>query len=232
MGKPKLDPKYAPDWTYRGSTTIPTEEEIESYWGFLYRISNPKIGYVYIGQKCFHPTCSCKDWRTYCGSSDLLDFLMKNRPEGWNKDILQLFKTREELDVAENRLIFSTFKEREGKGIINKAVYLEGENNHTLLVDLIVENGVVTKKPVEERLETKRAHVEELVNKGFSREEARHKVFYPSLKVNADGGYVSRVDIRDYIQPTSNQQEQEIKNQTKPPRKGRKNRKKGWKKRK
>ena len=75
-----LEGDYENAWTYKGSTF--TSDDINDFFGFVYRITNLQSGKQYIGRKYFwqkrkprggkRRVTSESDWKRYYGSSDEL----------------------------------------------------------------------------------------------------------------------------------------------------------------
>jgi hypothetical protein len=106
---------YDNPWTYNG---VPFESEnINEYYGFIYRITNTVNGYDYVGRKYFktikkRPPLKGKknkrretvetDWKTYWGSSPRLqadiDALGKDK---FTREIIHLCESRGETNYLE-----------------------------------------------------------------------------------------------------------------------------------
>ena len=106
---------YDNPWTYNG---VPFEsEDINEYYGFIYRITNTVNGYDYVGRKYFktikkRPPLKGKknkrretvetDWKTYWGSSPRLqadiDLLGKDK---FTREIIHLCESRGETNYLE-----------------------------------------------------------------------------------------------------------------------------------
>ena len=106
---------YDNPWTYNG---VPFEsEDINEYFGFIYRITNTVNGYDYVGRKYFktikkRPPLKGKknkrretvetDWKTYWGSSPRLqadiDLLGKDK---FTREIIHLCESRGETNYLE-----------------------------------------------------------------------------------------------------------------------------------
>jgi hypothetical protein len=106
---------YDNPWTYLGKTF--ESEDINEYYGFIYRITNTVNGYDYVGRKYFktikkRPPLKGKknkrretvetDWKTYWGSSPRLqadiDALGKNK---FTREIIHLCESRGETNYLE-----------------------------------------------------------------------------------------------------------------------------------
>jgi hypothetical protein len=106
---------YDNPWTYNG---VPFEsEDINEYYGFIYRITNTVNGYDYVGRKYFktikkRPPLKGKknkrretvetDWKTYWGSSPRLqadiDLLGKDK---FTREIIHLCESRGQTNYLE-----------------------------------------------------------------------------------------------------------------------------------
>jgi hypothetical protein len=106
---------YDYPWTYLGKTF--ESEDINEYYGFIYRITNTVNGYDYVGRKYFktikkRPPLKGKknkrretvetDWKTYWGSSPRLqadiDTLGKDK---FTREIIHLCESRGETNYLE-----------------------------------------------------------------------------------------------------------------------------------
>jgi len=106
---------YDYPWTYLGKTF--ESEDINNYYGFIYRITNTTNGYDYIGRKYFttikkRPPLKGKknkrretvetDWKEYWGSSPRLqadiDTLGRDK---FTREIIHLCKSRGETNYME-----------------------------------------------------------------------------------------------------------------------------------
>jgi len=99
-----------------------TEEDIGTYVGFIYLITNKDTGKKYIGQKVFWNKVAKKplkgkvnrrlskkpsDWLTYHGSNDILKEEVSTRgPDQYHRQILRLCKTKSEMNYYEAKTIF------------------------------------------------------------------------------------------------------------------------------
>lgn len=99
-----------------GWTPLPTAEEIEANFGFIYRITNLISGRKYIGKKQFWRTENAtphlkrrrmvrgkeSDWRCYTSSSKYVNFdILANGLEHFRFEILSLHATKKRLWYAE-----------------------------------------------------------------------------------------------------------------------------------
>ena len=106
---------YEYPWIYNGKTF--ESEDINEYYGFIYRITNTVNGYDYVGRKYFktikkRPPLKGKknkrretvetDWKTYWGSSPRLqadiDLLGKDK---FTREIIHLCESRGETNYLE-----------------------------------------------------------------------------------------------------------------------------------
>lgn len=105
-------------WTYNGGA-LP--ENIESYYGFVYCITNLLTGRKYIGRKYFtkagYKTVKGKrkkirldsGWREYYGSNKTLqDDVKKLGAENFSRDIIVLCNSRSECSYFETYHIFTS----------------------------------------------------------------------------------------------------------------------------
>jgi hypothetical protein len=107
-------------WTYEGEEVIP--EMVDSYYGFVYRITNLRTGHDYVGRKYFKSKRKLKplkgrknkririvetDWREYWGSSKrLLEDIDKLGKDNFKREIILLCKTRGETNYMEAKIQF------------------------------------------------------------------------------------------------------------------------------
>ena len=106
---------YENAWTYQGSTF--TSDDINSFFGFVYRITNLQSGKQYIGRKYFwqkrkprggkRRVTSESDWKRYYGSSEELKRdrkLLGN--DLFKREILSLHKSKGLTNFEETRQLF------------------------------------------------------------------------------------------------------------------------------
>ena len=106
---------YENPWTYQGTTF--TSNDINGFFGFVYRITNLQSGKQYIGRKYFtqrrkprggkRRVTSESDWKKYYGSSDELKSdrkLFGN--EIFKREILSLHSTPGKVNFEETRQLF------------------------------------------------------------------------------------------------------------------------------
>jgi len=106
---------YENAWTYQGTTF--TTNDINDFFGFVYRITNIQSGKQYIGRKYFwqkrkprggkRRVTSESDWKKYYGSSDELKAdrkLLGNTC--FKREILSLHTTLGKVNYAETRQLF------------------------------------------------------------------------------------------------------------------------------
>ena len=106
---------YENPWTYQGSTF--TSDDINDFFGYVYRITNLQNGRQYIGRKYFtqrrkprggkRRVTSESDWKKYYGSSpelkaDVKDFGKLN----FKREIISLHKTLGKVNYEETRQLF------------------------------------------------------------------------------------------------------------------------------
>jgi len=106
---------YDNPWTYNGK--IFESEDINSYYGFIYRITNTTNGYDYVGRKYFttikkRPPLKGKknkrretvetDWKDYWGSSPRLqEDINQLGKDNFTREIIHLCKSRGETNYME-----------------------------------------------------------------------------------------------------------------------------------
>jgi len=106
---------YENPWTYQGTTF--TTDDINSFFGYVYRITNLQSGRQYIGRKYFwskrkprggkRRVTSESDWKKYYGSSDELKGdrkLLGNTC--FKREILSLHTTPGRTNYAETKELF------------------------------------------------------------------------------------------------------------------------------
>jgi hypothetical protein len=117
------------------------EENLEEYYGFLYRITNLKTGRKYLGKKQFRfkrkrkplkNKKNCRrdevesDWKTYCSSSNqVVADIEREGKEHFLFEIIRLCKNKFELSYFEAEEQFKErvlFREDYYNGIINLRV--------------------------------------------------------------------------------------------------------------
>ena len=106
---------YENAWSYQGTTF--TSNDINDFFGFVYRITNLETGKQYIGRKYFtqrrkprggkRRVTSESDWKKYYGSSpelkaDVKDFGKLN----FKREIISLHKTLGKVNYEETRQLF------------------------------------------------------------------------------------------------------------------------------
>jgi len=110
-----LEGDYENPWTYKG--TAFTSDDIDSFFGFVYRITNLQTGKQYIGRKYF--TSSRKprggkrkvttesDWKCYYGSSKELKEDVKELGRSvFRREIISLHRTKGWVNYEETRQLF------------------------------------------------------------------------------------------------------------------------------
>ena len=106
---------YENAWTYQGSTF--SSDDIDNFFGFVYRITNLQNGKQYIGRKYFYqkrrPTggkrrvTSESDWKRYYGSSDELKRDIKEfGKQIFRREILSLHTTLGKVNYEETKQLF------------------------------------------------------------------------------------------------------------------------------
>ena len=106
---------YENPWTYQGSTF--TSDDIDSFFGYVYCITNMQSGKKYIGRKYFtqrrkprggkRRVTSESDWKKYYGSSDELKSDVKRLgKENFKREIISLHKTLGKVNYEETRQLF------------------------------------------------------------------------------------------------------------------------------
>ena len=108
---------YENAWTYQGSTF--SSDDINSFFGFVYRITNLQTGTQYIGRKYFvqkrkprtgtskRRVTSESDWKKYYGSSPELKADVKQfGRENFKREILSLHKSLGKVNYEETKQLF------------------------------------------------------------------------------------------------------------------------------
>ena len=106
---------YENAWTYQGTTF--TSDDINDFFGFVYRITNLESGKQYIGRKYFtsrrkprggkRRVTSESDWKRYYGSSDELKADVKRLgKEKFKREIISLHKTLGKVNYEETKQLF------------------------------------------------------------------------------------------------------------------------------
>ena len=135
---------YDNPWTYNGKAF--ESEDINDYYGFIYRITNTVNGHDYVGRKYFktikkRPPLKGKknkrretvetDWKDYWGSSArLVEDLTKLGKDKFTREIIHLCKSRGETNYME---AYYQFKE----GVLLK------ENNYNGIIQIKLGKGSV-----------------------------------------------------------------------------------------
>ena len=110
-----LEGDYENAWTYKGSTF--TSDDINDFFGYVYRITNLQNGRQYIGRKYFtqrrkprggkRRVTSESDWKRYYGSSDELKADVKRLgKEKFRREIISLHKTLGKVNYEETKQLF------------------------------------------------------------------------------------------------------------------------------
>ena len=107
--------EYENPWLYQGSAF--TTDDIDDFFGFVYRITNLQNGKVYIGRKYFYQkrkpkggkrrVTSESDWKRYYGSSaELKQDVKQFGKEIFRREIISLHKTIGRVNYEETRQLF------------------------------------------------------------------------------------------------------------------------------
>ena len=135
---------YDNPWTYLGKAF--ESEDINEYYGFIYRITNTVNGFDYVGRKYFttikkRPPLKGKknkrretvetDWKDYWGSSArLVEDMARLGKDKFTREIIHLCKSRGETNYME---AYYQFKE----GVLLK------ENNYNGIIQIKLGKGSV-----------------------------------------------------------------------------------------
>ena len=106
---------YENPWLYKGTNF--TTDDIDDFFGFVYRITNLQNGKVYIGRKYFYQkrkpkggkrrVTSESDWKRYYGSSaELKSDVKQFGKEIFRREIISLHKTIGRVNYEETRQLF------------------------------------------------------------------------------------------------------------------------------
>ena len=108
---------YENAWTYKG--TAFTSDDINDFFGFVYRITNLQTGKQYIGRKYFtqrrkprsgtrkRRVTSESDWKAYYGSSPELKTDVKSfGKSNFRREIISLHATKGKVNYEETRQLF------------------------------------------------------------------------------------------------------------------------------
>ena len=106
---------YENPWTYQGTTF--TSADIDSQFGFVYRITNLQTGKQYIGRKYFQQhrkprgsrrkRTSESNWKAYYGSSkELTEDRKLLGNQAFRREIISLHKTPGKVNYEETRQLF------------------------------------------------------------------------------------------------------------------------------
>ena len=106
---------YETPWTYQGTTF--TSNDINSFFGYVYRITNLQTGKQYIGRKYFtqrrkprggkRKVTSESDWKSYYGSSkELKDDVKRLGRSVFKREIISLHLTKGWTNYEETRQLF------------------------------------------------------------------------------------------------------------------------------
>lgn len=112
-------------WTYQNNEFTKEDAEAkiaDGYIGFVYEITDALNGKKYIGKKLLvtkrkrPPLKGQKrkridivqsDWEKYCGSSETVKLLVKDRPNDFNREILEFCRAKGELSYIEAKWQFT-----------------------------------------------------------------------------------------------------------------------------
>ena len=108
---------YENPWTYQGTTF--TSDDINDFFGYIYRITNLQNGRQYIGRKYFtqrrkprsgkgkRRVTSESDWKNYYGSSAELKADVKSLGKSlFRREIISLHTTKGQVNYEETRQLF------------------------------------------------------------------------------------------------------------------------------
>ena len=106
---------YENPWTYQGTTF--TSNDINDFFGYVYRITNLQSGKEYIGRKYFtqrrkprggkRKVTTESDWKKYYGSSkELTDDIKKLGRSVFKREIISLHRTAGKVNYEETRQLF------------------------------------------------------------------------------------------------------------------------------
>jgi len=106
---------YENPWTYQGTTF--SSDDIDSFFGFVYRITNLQSGRQYIGRKYFtqrrkprggkRKVTSESDWKKYYGSSAELKSDVKELGRSvFKREIISLHRTKGWVNYEETKQLF------------------------------------------------------------------------------------------------------------------------------
>ena len=106
---------YENPWLYQGTTF--TSNDIDNFFGFVYRITNLQSGKQYIGRKYFtqrrksgnsrRKRTSESNWKAYYGSSkELTEDRKLLGNQAFRREIISLHKTAGKVNYEETRQLF------------------------------------------------------------------------------------------------------------------------------
>jgi hypothetical protein len=106
---------YENPWLYQG--TAFTSDDIDDFFGFVYRITNTENGRQYIGRKYFYQfrkprgknrrVKSESDWKKYYGSSDELNEERRRiGNDAFRREIISLHTSKGRVNYEETRQLF------------------------------------------------------------------------------------------------------------------------------
>ena len=106
---------YENPWTYQGTTF--TSDDINDFFGYIYRITNLQNGRQYIGRKYFvqkrkprggkRRVTSESDWKKYYGSSpELKEDIKHYGKNNFKREIISLHSTLGKVNYEETKQLF------------------------------------------------------------------------------------------------------------------------------
>ena len=110
-----IEGDYENPWTYQGSTF--TSDDINDFFGYVYRITNLQNGRQYIGRKYFvqkrkprggkRRVTSESDWKKYYGSSpELKEDIKHYGKHNFKREIISLHETLGKVNYEETKQLF------------------------------------------------------------------------------------------------------------------------------
>ena len=110
-----MEQEYENPWYYKGTTF--TSDDINNFFGYVYRITNIQNGRQYIGRKYFYQkrkpkggkrrVTSESDWKRYYGSSDELKQDVKEYgKDNFRREIISLHETLGKVNYEETKQLF------------------------------------------------------------------------------------------------------------------------------
>lgn len=182
-------------WIYNNK--IFSEQDAINYYGFVYLITNLINNKMYVGKKYFYIFRKCRKtgikqlkycdkWLTYFGSCELLkrDIIIYGK-ENFKREILYLYKSKEEVDECEinEQIKRNVLREKDGCG--NRKYYNGNINSKYFCMNEISAEKISLKLKNKSKSETHRKVLSE-VHKG-------HKPWNIGKKVPNSGNNKGRV---------------------------------------